>query len=89
MALSLTFEDETGVARTYHRITRGIVDFTTGHTTLEIASYLSADARNSGKMPVGGSSVTIEAMPDFNGDPRPWAYAAVKARPEWSGATDV
>lgn len=89
MALQINFELPSGVAQTYHRVTRGIVDFTTGHTTLEVASYLSADARTNGKSPTGGMSITVEAMPTWDGDPRPWAYAQLKARPEFSGATDV
>jgi hypothetical protein len=89
MALAKTFDQPTGVATSYHRVVRGIVDFVTGATTLEVASYLSADARTAGKLPIGGSSLTVPTMPDFNGDPRPWAYAQLKQRPEWADATDV
>jgi hypothetical protein len=89
MALAKSIDQPTGVAVSYHRVVRGIVDFVTGATTLEVASYLDAAARTAGKTPIGESSLTIPSMPDFNGDPRPWAYAQLKARPEWAGATDV
>lgn len=89
MALQVNFELPTGVSQTYHRITRGTVDFTTGKTVLDIESYVSAEARAAGKRPTGGMSVTIPALPAFNGDPRPWAYEQLKTRPEFSGATDI
>lgn len=89
MALQINFELPSGVSETYHRIRRGIVDFVTGSTTLEIESFISAEARTAGKSPTGGMSVTLPIVPDFNGDPRPWAYAQLKARPEFSSATDV
>lgn len=89
MALQINFELPSGISETYHRISTGTVDFNTGKTTLNIESYLSAEARNAGKSPVGGMSITVDAMPSFNGDPRPWAYDQLKARPEFSGASDV
>lgn len=89
MALQINFQLPSGVDQTYHRITRGTVDFTTGSTTFVIESYFNAAAREAGKAPTGGMTVTIPDMPDFKGDPRPWAYAQLKERPEFSGAIDV
>lgn len=89
MALQINFELPSGITQSYHRIRSGTVDFVTGSTTFNIESFISADARTAGKSPTGGMSVTIPATPSFNGDPRPWAYDQLKARPEFSGATDV
>lgn len=89
MALSKSVPQPTGIACTYHRILRGIVDFTNGHTTVEAASYVSKEARDAGAAPITGFSTTFEQMPTFTGDPRPWAYDLLKQRPEWADATDV
>lgn len=89
MALQINFELPSGVTQSYHRIRSGTVDFSTGATTLQIDSFISAEARAAGKLPIGGMSVTLPVVPTFDGDPRPWAYAKLKERPEFSGATDV
>lgn len=89
MALQINFDLPSGVTQSYHRIRRGVVDFVTGSTVLDIESFISAEARAAGKSPTGGMSVTLPVVPAFNGDPRPWAYAQLKSRPEFSGATDV
>lgn len=89
MALQINFELPTGVTESYHRITRATADFKTGATTLEVESFISAEARSTGKAPTGGMSITVPIMFDWRGDPRPWAYAQLKARPEFTGASDV
>ena len=89
MALEKYIEQLTGATATYHRILRGTVDFATGMTTLEFASYLDAAARQDGKAPLAGGSVTVSELPAFDGDPRPWAYTLLKQRPEWADARDV
>lgn len=89
MALLKSMLQPTGVAATYHRITQGTVDFTTGKTALAMESYVDAAARQAGCSPIAAYSLTLDTMPSFNGDPRPWAYAQFKARPEWADAQDV
>ena len=89
MALQKAIPLPTGVDATYHRIVSAVADFERNQTTLNMQSYVSAQARLDGKSPVSSCSLTIEGMPNFDGDPRPWAYAQFKARDEWHGATDV
>lgn len=89
MALEKPVEQPSGTVAAYHRILRGIVDFTTGKTTVEFASYVDKAARDADKQPITGGSVTFDEMPTFSGDPRPWAYALLKQRPEWAEAKDA
>lgn len=89
MALEKPVEQSNGAVATYHRILRGIVDFTSGKTVVEFASYLDKAARDANRHPLTGGSVTFDEMPTFNGDPRPWAYALLKQRQEWADAKDV
>lgn len=89
MALEKTIEQSTGVSATYHRILRGIADFTTGNTVLEIGSYLNAEARQAGRDPIMQWSTTVYGMPGFSEDPRGWAYTGMKSVLEWSDAKDV
>lgn len=89
MALQKDVEQPTGVVASYHRIIVGLLDFNTGQTTLDVATYLDAAARLAGNQPVARWSFKFNAMPDFNGDPRPWAYTILKTRPEFSDAKYV
>ena len=89
MAILKTLEQPNGTVATYHRIIRGTVDFTTGYTTIEWESYLDKAARDAGKRPITAGSVIFESMPSWSGDPRLWAYAELKARPEWIDAQDA
>lgn len=89
MALEKTVEQPNGTAANYHKVLRGTVDFVTGNTVLEIASYLSAEARQAGKQPISSMTTTIYMMPSFTGDPRPWAYEELKKQSEWEGSKDV
>lgn len=89
MALHKAFPQPSGVDATYHRIITATADFENNRTTLNMQSYISAEARQDGKAPISGCSLTVDGMPNFQGDPRPWAYQQFKDRPEWAGATDV
>lgn len=89
MALSKSIDTPTGVAATYHRITQASVAFPDGPTVLLLESYLDASARASGKQPLQSSTLTVEGMPTWSGDPRPWAYAQFVAREEWAGAETI
>ena len=89
MALSKSIPQPTGVAATYHRIVRGSLDFATGWTTLDVASYVDKAARDANKLAISNSVTVIEAMPPFNGDPRDWAYSQLKAVGGWTDAVDA
>ena len=89
MALSKVVPTSVGVDATYHRITTGVVDFVNGKTELRLCSYVSEEAARSGVQPLLWRQLTGDTIPVLSGDLRIWAYAQIKAIPEWADAKDV
>ena len=75
MALNLTKTLPTGVVLTYHRILSARIDYDTNRVEMQIGSYISEEARRSGKTPVEILQTSIALGGEtIASDPRAWIY---------------
>jgi hypothetical protein len=92
MALSLTVPSDYGVAATYHRIGAVQINWLDRGATVVLFSYISNEARQSGKQPLGTVNITFsDADFDFDNDEptRAALYAKIKQHGAWSDASDA
>lgn len=78
-----------GIPATYWRIISAQVDFGTDNLMVFVAGYANQQAREDGKAPLEQVQVNFTANDFVPDQPRASLYAALKDKPEFSGAQDA
>jgi hypothetical protein len=98
MALGLGIEiAHTGVVADYWRIGKVVADFphdsTSATVLVTVEGWFNAEARQSGKGPVPGSSriyvLSLTSTDEAEGLSKPALYAAIAGLPEFTGAVPI
>jgi len=98
MALDLGIEiAHTGVVADYWRIGKVVADFphdsTSATVLVTVEGWFNAEARQSGKAPVPGSSriyvINLTSTDEAEGLSKPALYAAIGGLPEFTGAVSI
>ena len=98
MALGLGIEiAHTGVVAGYWRIGKVVADFphdsTSATVLVTVEGWFNAEARQSGKAPVPGSSriyvINLTSTDEAEGLSKPALYAAIGGLPEFTGAVSI
>ena len=91
MALEKSIEQPTGAVAIYWRVTRIDIDVDSKQVAINVAGYVSQEARDAGKRAIDDIWYHLEFGKEIveSVDLVAWAYAKIKALSVWADAKDI